>query len=553
MGGSGAIWSPGCTALASSRRSARSSGSSIHAASSIPATRPPIDIRWRTCGSTTRSAPDPVESSFFHWPEGGPLRSGARACNGNGLCRRHEGGAMCPSYRAMLDERHSTRRSGQRPSTRDRRSAAGRRRSGDLGPGGRRRGALEVPLLQGVPARMPEQRRSLEAEGGVHGPFEERSAREPARASARTGRPAPSPGGPVPVVRPRDLRDPRRRSPARRHPRARSPETAAAARGPPGSRGGGDACPGGCPGGGDPRGLLHRGARTSGRRGCLHDPRRVRLAGGSTRPARDLLRSSPGEFGPARGGPGSRRVLGADAAAARRAGGGRTVVLDRPLGPPGGVAGAGDGRARIGHASHRVDGLQPRGLPRWTLGRTPSTPRDAIPPGSGDPPALPCEARSRGDHATHGTARHRGRDGARFGVLRARRFLRVPPRECRALAGHLRPVARRRSRRASRSSSRPEPVAGTSASTSAVRRRSAPRRCWPGPSSRSIGRSAAEAGCASRARSQAVPRLEEGSAGDAASNQARARGPTRTPPVRPRSSPGPRRPPGPPRPAAGRA
>ncbi len=53
-------------------------------------------------------APDPVESSFFHWPEGGPLEA-ARACNGNGLCRRHEGGAMCPSYRAMLDERHSTR------------------------------------------------------------------------------------------------------------------------------------------------------------------------------------------------------------------------------------------------------------------------------------------------------------------------------------------------------------------------------------------------------------------------------------------------------------
>lgn len=44
----------------------------------------------------------------FHWPEGGPLAM-ARACNGNGLCRRHEGGAMCPSYRAMLDERHSTR------------------------------------------------------------------------------------------------------------------------------------------------------------------------------------------------------------------------------------------------------------------------------------------------------------------------------------------------------------------------------------------------------------------------------------------------------------
>lgn len=44
----------------------------------------------------------------FRWDDGGPLEM-ARACNGNGLCRRHEGGAMCPSYRALLDETHSTR------------------------------------------------------------------------------------------------------------------------------------------------------------------------------------------------------------------------------------------------------------------------------------------------------------------------------------------------------------------------------------------------------------------------------------------------------------
>lgn len=45
---------------------------------------------------------------FFRWPEGGPLAE-ARACNGNALCRRIEGGAMCPSYRVLRDERHSTR------------------------------------------------------------------------------------------------------------------------------------------------------------------------------------------------------------------------------------------------------------------------------------------------------------------------------------------------------------------------------------------------------------------------------------------------------------
>src|SRR6185369_13765492 len=30
-------------------------------------------------------------------------------CNGNGACRKTQGGAMCPSYRATLDERDSTR------------------------------------------------------------------------------------------------------------------------------------------------------------------------------------------------------------------------------------------------------------------------------------------------------------------------------------------------------------------------------------------------------------------------------------------------------------
>lgn len=55
-------------------------------------------------------AQTPREESEWHfrWPEGGPLDM-ARACNGNGLCRRHEGGAMCPSHRAMLDERQATR------------------------------------------------------------------------------------------------------------------------------------------------------------------------------------------------------------------------------------------------------------------------------------------------------------------------------------------------------------------------------------------------------------------------------------------------------------
>ena len=30
-------------------------------------------------------------------------------CNGNGACRKTQGGTMCPSFRATLDERDSTR------------------------------------------------------------------------------------------------------------------------------------------------------------------------------------------------------------------------------------------------------------------------------------------------------------------------------------------------------------------------------------------------------------------------------------------------------------
>ena len=46
--------------------------------------------------------------TYFEWPDGGPLAA-AEACNANGLCRRAEDGAMCPSYRVLCDERHVTR------------------------------------------------------------------------------------------------------------------------------------------------------------------------------------------------------------------------------------------------------------------------------------------------------------------------------------------------------------------------------------------------------------------------------------------------------------
>ena len=60
-----------------------------------------------------RMAPDgrPLEfpeiNTYFDWD--GDFPGAVEQCNGNGLCRRMKGGAMCPSYRATLDERHSTR------------------------------------------------------------------------------------------------------------------------------------------------------------------------------------------------------------------------------------------------------------------------------------------------------------------------------------------------------------------------------------------------------------------------------------------------------------
>jgi len=43
----------------------------------------------------------------YAWAEG--FAGAVEACNGAGFCRKTSGGTMCPSYRATLDERHSTR------------------------------------------------------------------------------------------------------------------------------------------------------------------------------------------------------------------------------------------------------------------------------------------------------------------------------------------------------------------------------------------------------------------------------------------------------------
>jgi FAD/FMN-containing dehydrogenase/Fe-S oxidoreductase len=50
-----------------------------------------------------------VSDTFYDFDHEGGLTHAAELCNGAGLCRKMSGGAMCPSYRALLDERHATR------------------------------------------------------------------------------------------------------------------------------------------------------------------------------------------------------------------------------------------------------------------------------------------------------------------------------------------------------------------------------------------------------------------------------------------------------------
>ncbi len=49
-----------------------------------------------------------LKTYYQYKPEHG-FAHAVELCNGAGVCRRKEGGVMCPSYQATLDERHSTR------------------------------------------------------------------------------------------------------------------------------------------------------------------------------------------------------------------------------------------------------------------------------------------------------------------------------------------------------------------------------------------------------------------------------------------------------------
>ena len=47
--------------------------------------------------------------TFFDYSDQHDFSGAVEMCNGAGFCRKTSGGTMCPSYRATLDERHSTR------------------------------------------------------------------------------------------------------------------------------------------------------------------------------------------------------------------------------------------------------------------------------------------------------------------------------------------------------------------------------------------------------------------------------------------------------------
>ncbi|MBA4065789.1 MAG: FAD-binding oxidoreductase [Isosphaera sp.] len=66
---------------------------------------PAMEENWRVPPGPL--PPDPPTVLDFS-KQGGVFRS-AEACNGSGVCRKTQGGAMCPSYRATKDERDSTR------------------------------------------------------------------------------------------------------------------------------------------------------------------------------------------------------------------------------------------------------------------------------------------------------------------------------------------------------------------------------------------------------------------------------------------------------------
>jgi Fe-S oxidoreductase len=65
------------------------------------------NLRVAPRGSFT-PVPDGIDTYFDYADQHG-FGSAVEMCNGAGVCRKKQGGTMCPSYQGTLDERHSTR------------------------------------------------------------------------------------------------------------------------------------------------------------------------------------------------------------------------------------------------------------------------------------------------------------------------------------------------------------------------------------------------------------------------------------------------------------
>ena len=71
----------------------------------------PVD----SISETTRIRPHAVQArvdaldTYYQYTSEHGFAHAVELCNGAGVCRRKQGGVMCPSYQATLDERHSTR------------------------------------------------------------------------------------------------------------------------------------------------------------------------------------------------------------------------------------------------------------------------------------------------------------------------------------------------------------------------------------------------------------------------------------------------------------
>jgi FAD/FMN-containing dehydrogenase/Fe-S oxidoreductase len=57
----------------------------------------------------TKGADADAIDTYYDYEDQHGFRGAAELCNGAGVCRKTSGGAMCPSYRGTLDERHATR------------------------------------------------------------------------------------------------------------------------------------------------------------------------------------------------------------------------------------------------------------------------------------------------------------------------------------------------------------------------------------------------------------------------------------------------------------